>query len=142
MKVSKKDIAFKYLVLVLLSLSLLSCAKSANRLLHFAAMDGDVDRVADLVGKGGDVNDIGVYGMTPLVEATYYGFAPTVRTLLKHGADPNIQDKDKRTALHYAAASGRKDIVKILLDGGADPAIEDIYGRTAEMHAEDMKQGQ
>jgi len=133
---------FKYFFLVLLTSALLSCVGTTNRLLHFAARYGEVDKVAGLIADGGEVNNIGPFGMTPLIEATYNGFAPTVRELLKHGADPNIQDNQNMTALHYAAKAGRVDIYKILLDGGADPAIEDIYGRTAEMYAEEKKHRQ
>jgi hypothetical protein len=31
--------------------------------------------------------------MTPLIQATYYGYAPTVRELLRLGTDPNMQDE-------------------------------------------------
>jgi ankyrin repeat protein len=41
-----------------------------------------------------------------------------VRLLPKLGADINIRDANKNTALHLAAAPGIVDIIKLLLDNG------------------------
>ena len=57
------------------------------------------------------------------------------KSLLNHGADPNIQDNDGNTALMHAANQGFSDIVKLLLEGGADPDIQNRSGNTALMMA-------
>jgi ankyrin repeat protein len=74
-----------------------------------------------------------------------------VAILLAAGADPNIQDFQKKTALMLAseyvymlareddqieaAKHVRAEIVAILLPAGADPNIRDFHGRTALMYA-------
>ena len=51
--------------------------------------------------------------------------------LLDYGADPNVQDNEKKTALHYACAVDRKDMIICLLLFGVDIEIEDNEGRKA-----------
>jgi hypothetical protein len=53
-----------------------------------------------------------------------------VRFLLEHGADPNVQDKDGGTPLHFAVEGCHVDVARLLLDYGADPTIRDNKGRT------------
>lgn len=49
--------------------------------------------------------------------------------LLDYGANPNIQDQDGKTALHYAVQVERRDIVICLLLFGADTEIKDNEGK-------------
>lgn len=49
--------------------------------------------------------------------------------LLDYGAEPNIQDEEGKTALHYAFAVERKDMIVCLLLFGADPEILDKEGK-------------
>lgn len=59
--------------------------------------------------------------------------------LLDYGADPNIQDNEKKTALHHACAVDRKDMIICLLLFGVDIDIEDNEGRKAfEDYKDDM----
>lgn len=56
-----------------------------------------------------------------------------IRYLLDTGANPNLQDSDNKTPLHWAAVTGgdkNKEIVKLLLERGADPNIAESCGRT------------
>jgi ankyrin repeat protein len=58
---------------------------------------------------------------TPLFSAAcFYGASTTVRYLLSLGADPMISDDDCRSAVFYAAASGRVDILILLSEHGFD----------------------
>lgn len=61
--------------------------------------------------------------------ATLGGLESTVKILLQYAADPNVQDKSKRTALHIASWKGFPDIVRVLLDYGAK-ASKDQWGDT------------
>jgi ankyrin repeat protein len=72
---------------VLSILVILGCASSYGPI-NKAALRGDAEAIASLVQKGEDINKVGAHGMTPLINATYYGFAPTVREILRLGPIP------------------------------------------------------
>ena len=55
----------------------------------------------------------------------------TAKTLLKAGADVNIQDDMKNNPFLYAGAEGYLDILKLTIEAGADPTITNRYGGTA-----------
>ena len=63
----------------------------------------------------------------------------TVKILLKHGANNNLQDNDGYTALMSAAqfsgAASSIETVKLLLDNNADVNLQDNNGLTALMYA-------
>ena len=59
----------------------------------------------------------------------------TVRKMLEHGADPNVQDNYGYTALIEACRWGHTDIARLLLEHGADPNVQDNYGKTTFMYA-------
>ena len=52
-----------------------------------------------------------------------------VKMCLDLGIDPNVQDKDGRTALHGAAHKGRNDVVELLVNHGAKLDAEDFGSR-------------
>ncbi|GFY68105.1 ankyrin-3 [Trichonephila inaurata madagascariensis] len=70
---------------------------------------------------------------TLLHYASRNGHERAVEALLKHKANPNILNKDKRTPLHYAAELSRFGIVKILLSKGA------IYNAVSISHKTPLK---
>ena len=53
-----------------------------------------------------------------------------IDTLLRRRANPNLQDKYKKTALHYAAISNRVDVVRLLLENRANIEVEDNLGNS------------
>ncbi|EAR89400.1 ankyrin domain protein (macronuclear) [Tetrahymena thermophila SB210] len=56
---------------------------------------------------------------TPLIlviKSTDDGIPEAVEVLLKFNANPNVQDKDGNTALHYAASMGQEECCEILLN--------------------------
>jgi uncharacterized protein len=56
---------------------------------------------------------------------------PIVRALLKAKAHVNIQDSQKRSALHYAVERERWDAVQLLIAASCDTNITDVEGETA-----------
>lgn len=50
--------------------------------------------------------------------------------MLREGISPNVQDYDKRTALHLAASEGHASIVELLVQYKADVNLEDRWQRT------------
>ena len=87
--------------------------------IHDAAVDGDMQRVKQLLGEGADVNAPDAAG-TPLQWALFAGQTEVVRLLLESGADPNIGGSSG-IPLQTAIISGNIEIVGLLLDHGAEP---------------------
>lgn len=84
----------------------------------------DAKMVDILLSRGAQINSL-VGGGTPLMAAVHVGAADVVNLLLSHkpGADPNIRDTGKPTALIIAASADNLDIAEMLLScmPGADP---------------------
>jgi ankyrin repeat protein len=70
----------------------------------------------------------GARGSTPLMAAVLYGDVESVRLQLERGADPNVSNDVKATALMYAVDSTEK--TRLLLDHGADPNVQSEDGQT------------
>ena len=89
-----------------------------------------------LLQHGWEVNEQ-VGGRTLLHHDANHGHGMRVRLLLEHGADPNIQDAEGRTALHLVAARGvGGEAIRALVEAGADMNARDQAGRTPLDHAE------
>ncbi|MCI4409190.1 MAG: ankyrin repeat domain-containing protein [Thermofilum sp.] len=65
-----------------------------------------------------------------LIDAVLRGDKRHIEGLLSRGYDPNLQDWDGDTALHYACREGDIELVELLLRHGADPDIENNEGET------------
>jgi uncharacterized protein len=66
----------------------------------------------------------------PLQSAAAAGHVNIVEMLLKHRADPNIQEQGGYTPLHAAAQNGDLKTVRALLYGGADLTLRSDDGKT------------
>ena len=66
----------------------------------------------------------------PLQSAAAAGHVKIVEMLLKHRADPNIQEQGGYTPLHAAAQNGDSKMVRALLYGGADLTLKSDDGKT------------
>lgn len=80
--------------------------------------------IRKLVELGADINHVGDYHRTPLLEHAYY-MPENIPLLLELGADLNgcPEGFGAETALHYCAGGGRAESVRTLLALGADPDI-------------------
>lgn len=86
--------------------------------LHTAAGEGHAKAVKALIGGQAEVEVENPFDShaTPLMLAISYDHAKVVHVLLQHGADPNHQDDNGKTAIDYAKKCKNKKILK-LFDG-------------------------
>lgn len=93
-------------------------AESFRKLLHFFLGDelcmGNINEVRQLLEQGADVN----YrdrcdGFTPLITAAHTGQPDAVRLLFQHNADPDIRNREGRTAREVAERLGRHEALEV-----------------------------
>ena len=96
---------------------------------------GDVEALACLLPRVGNINARNRHGTTALMQAARCGHAQIVRLLLEHGADPNLTRNDKFTALALAAFFGHTETVKILMEFGARTEAVTRCGASAQTWA-------
>eukprot|EP00795_Rhopilema_esculentum_P010487 gene10487-19198_t len=98
-----------------------------NSLLHSAVVEGDVELVQRLLlDDPTSVNKLGLEGTAPIHEAAINGDLQCLELLIRYGADLEVKDKCKRTALEYAVFAGNFDCAALLLRFGAnDEKIRD-----------------
>ena len=103
-----------------------------ERFIHFAAKNGYVSVVKQLIEKGvsPDLKDDTSY--TPLHNASYYGHVEVAKLLFQNGADPNSLSGDKCTPIHLATATekGHAEIVNLLIQNGANVNSLDSNNQT------------
>lgn len=85
-----------------------------------AALDGNTERVRQLIHQGADINQRDDNGRTALMFAVINTHYETMKVLLEYGADVNARSSKGGTALMGAALAGDRRIVQALLDKGAD----------------------
>ena len=100
-----------------------------------ACIEGDLERVRQLIQEGQNVDRGGSYGWTPLMEAAFNGHDQIVRELIRAGADVNGKNNIKLTALHWASWRGHSSVIKTLAEAGANPNVQDVSGMTPLMVA-------
>jgi len=85
-----------------------------------AALDGNTERVRELIHQGADINQRDDNGRTALMFAVINTHYETMKVLLEYGADVNNKSNKGGTALMGAASAGDLRMVQALLDKGAD----------------------
>jgi len=85
-----------------------------------ASVDGNIEAVKQLIGKGADVNAKLGEGATALMSASCNGHIDVVRLLIDKGADVNAELRGGGSAFMLAAEKGNAEIMKLLLDKGAN----------------------
>jgi len=98
---------------------------AAEEQMRQAALDGELEKVKELLTAGTTVNAIDQDGHTALMLAAYNGHSEILLALINGGASVDQRDLMGRTALLYASTGPFPETVKILLDKGAEPNIVD-----------------
>ena len=109
--------------------------------LHTASKTGNIDVVNLLLSYNKvDINKLeerSAGGYTALHYACNEGYANVARSLLEHGADPDLKADNTfgDTPLHICCKLNHIDCAKALLSAGADPDITDNFGHNASFWA-------
>jgi ankyrin repeat protein len=102
--------------------------------LHFAAADGDTERVKELLQEGYPINAFDdSLRWTPLYHAAVGEHMNVVRYLIEAGADVDRHHEERigETVLGEIAGNCSLEMATILVDAGADPTIPGWMGITA-----------
>jgi ankyrin repeat protein len=112
--------------------------------LHFAAQDGSLQRVKELLANGYDINAFDEIGKTPLHYAVESERFEVASYLIEHGADVNAHHEPTigNTPLREVAGSCSLRMARLLIDAGADPAIPGWMQLTALDKARDRRKGE
>lgn len=85
------------------------------------------------------------YGRSPLHNALVPLFEAVdiqaIARMIKEGADPNAQDDNGFSPLHFAAQESLPEAARLLLDAGADPNIKNAFGNTPLFRAGNTERG-
>jgi len=109
--------------------------------LHFAAADGDLSKVKELIQHGFDLNAFDDLSWTPLHHAVKEEKYDVVEYLLAAGADVNAHEEEKigETPLGEVAANCKLKMAELLIEAGADPTIPGWMQITAMHRASERK---
>ena len=78
----------------------------------------------DIIKNKEDINKrLDEYQNTPLMVAIGANSKKAVKLLIKHGADINLKNINRHSALTIAVIDNNLEIVKLLLENGADTNI-------------------
>lgn len=101
--------------------------------IHAAVWSGNMNLLSYFLENNEkyNIDQKNIDGMTPLMIATHTN-KDIVNLLLMSGADPNITDNKKKTALHYAADNVDTDIYTLIEDCGGYSDLKDCLERTPE----------
>ena len=119
----------KLIYIFCITLFAFACSQSDD--LSQAINTGDIQKVAELIAKGTDVNKTRNNNdkWTPLMSACSTKQTDIVKMLLKAGADVNMADSMDRTALMYAIRNNDINTVKLLLSSGANVNVVETVGK-------------
>lgn len=101
-----------------------------NDIFVMSCARNDIKKFNDCLAKGQELAAIhSELKYTGLHAAADFGAKEIVERLLSAGISPNVRDaRHGRTALHFAAQSGRCEIAILLLEKGADRSLADFTG--------------
>jgi ankyrin repeat protein len=99
-------------------------------LLFYAARNGHLNNISQILDEGVDVNSLDADGRSSLSLAAEHGWSDVVHALTSRNADPNLQDNYGGSPLSWASRYGHSTIVEHLLDRGANSDSPDMDGQS------------
>eukprot|EP01065_Artemidia_motanka_P048367 TRINITY_DN776_c0_g7_i1.p1 TRINITY_DN776_c0_g7~~TRINITY_DN776_c0_g7_i1.p1 ORF type:complete len:149 (+),score=44.30 TRINITY_DN776_c0_g7_i1:141-587(+) len=106
--------------------------------IHYAAFEGKLEKVKDLLKSGVAIDEVGPDGKSALHQAAGKGHMHVVNYLLEKGANAKLTDGKGRTPGAYSRQCGQYQIDDRLAAVDGRPPRED---RPAVHPADDMKEG-
>ncbi len=82
--------------------------------LHYAASGGHLSLISLLLENSAYIDAESPNGTTPLMMAAMYGTPAAVKLLLREGADPQLRNQQKLSALQFAQRGNRPDSVEAI----------------------------
>ncbi|CAL1532046.1 unnamed protein product [Lymnaea stagnalis] len=106
--------------------------KGGRTALHWAAHKGNLRLMKLLLSRGADCREKDNEGQTALHLCTRHKLPKCMALLLRQLTPGEVddQDKNKRTALHWAASYGNLEHVKMLIKQDSNIGIPDTEGKT------------
>jgi hypothetical protein len=98
--------------------------------LWWAAQDGRLEEVNNLLAQGADPNFSDFDGETPLHAAARWGRLDITRALLARGADADVKALYGVTPLQLSVQSAQLDVARTLLQHRADVSPRDLFGNS------------
>lgn len=114
-----------------------ACDQGGMTALMWAAADGDVELMRELLRHGADPRLQSCDAITALGCAAMHGKCEAIELLLSAGANANDRTYGGGTPLHLAVAMGMTDAAELLIKHGADVNARDARGRSALMVAKE-----
>jgi acyl-CoA-binding protein len=103
-----------------------------NSIVYWATQN-NIEKLEELLSSSErSINEVNEDGRSALHMAVDRGFTSLVKKILntKYKANPNLQDNNGATPLHFAVMVEELELVRILLENGADTTIKDISGES------------
>lgn len=98
--------------------------------LFVASGAGDVRRVEQAIGAGGNLRTTDFLKRTPLIAAAFCNHSEVANVLIDKGSDVNASDFFGMSPLHAAVIVGGNEVAKTLILRGANINIQNKAGRT------------
>ena len=111
---------------------MVSLDRDGRSALHYAANEGNILAVRELLEAGSDPGLPDRHGWTPLHFAAQASSADVAAALLDAGVDVDARDEHGITPLFRAVfnSRGRGDVIELLRARGANPFAANTHGRT------------
>ena len=101
-----------------------------NYPIHIAVSRDLSKCVRKLIQRNSLLDVFNAADVTPLMIASQKGHADNLYSLLQNGANPNLSNKQKRSAMHYVGLGGDVRCLKLLLEARGKVNHQDAHGYT------------